>query len=627
MKTLTYKQKVLLTILGTSSIILITFFTFFFYRYKTESFNSALQQVDKETESYANKITSELQIDIGLSRSLAYTLQSNKDIEENQRFDIYKNILLEVINNTSEYVSIWASFEYKYIRDSYDKDYGRKLLNAARLNNELTVLEFDRNMDGDDPGSTYHRAKTTRKEILDEPYLYSITQDGRNERLITSVCVPIIENGAFTGLAGVDVDLTRYQQFTDMVKPFEGSYAILLSNAGQTITSIEGVEQNTPYAEVEPEVFKAYNLLDRIKKGEKMSLVKQDQNGKEYYMNFTPINIGTSEQPWSLLVVTPIDVILEKPQKTLRLILLIGVLAIAILWLLLSYISNNLVDIIIRLTNFSKEINQGNLGASIDIKRSDEIGDLAKSLIGMRNSLREMVAAIKEGNESITNASKVLNTTSNQLSSDANNQAAAVEQVAASMEQMVANIDSNAENTKETEKIVVQASSGVRKGASASVNTSISMQKIEEKVQIITDIAFQTNLLALNAAVEAARAGEHGKGFSVVAAEVRKLAERSKIAAEEIVKFIKEGVQTSNEAGELLKSITPEIDRVVKLIQDITAATIEQSDGANQINHSIQNLNNITQANATTSEEIAANATMLLDQTEQLKINIEQFRI
>ncbi len=153
------------------------------------------------------------------------------------------------------------------------------------------------------------------------------------------------------------------------------------------------------------------------------------------------------------------------------------------------------------------------------------------------------------------------------------------------------------------------------------------MKTIAEKISIINDIAFQTNILALNAAVEAARAGEHGRGFAVVATEVRKLAERSKNAAEEIDELFRSGVKISEEAGQQLEAIVPEIEKTAKLIQEIAAASKEQNSGAEQINTAIQQLNIITQKSASTSGNVAVNAETLSKQAEKLRNIISFFTV
>lgn len=195
------------------------------------------------------------------------------------------------------------------------------------------------------------------------------------------------------------------------------------------------------------------------------------------------------------------------------------------------------------------------------------------------------------------------------------------------MEEITANIQQNSINARETEKIVEKAANGIIKGNEATHSAIETMKQIQSKIQIITDIAFQTNILALNAAVEAARAGEHGRGFAVVAAEVRKLAERSRTAADEIVKATEAGVKTAITAGEMLNNIIPEIQKTVQLVQEISMASQEQANGSNQISTAIQEINVITQTNAAAAENIASNAELLAQQTQELENLVDFFKL
>ena len=182
-------------------------------------------------------------------------------------------------------------------------------------------------------------------------------------------------------------------------------------------------------------------------------------------------------------------------------------------------------------------------------------------------------------------------------------------------------------NSQKGEEISTQAMKNVEEGRVAVDNTVTSMKAIAEKVSIITEIARHTNILALNAAVEAARAGEAGMGFAVVAAEVRRLAEKSQTSAVEIDELCQSSVHVAEIAGKLFQDLESSIEETVQLVQEINNASKEQNSGAEQVNGAIQQLNNITQQNAASSEEMASSSEELLSQADQLKKTVGFFSI
>ncbi len=296
--------------------------------------------------------------------------------------------------------------------------------------------------------------------------------------------------------------------------------------------------------------------------------------------------------------------------------------------ILLNYFVNN---IIIKPVNkgvsFAQAIASGDLTTRIEVKQKDEIGQLADALRNMSDKLKKIVTNIHNGAENIASASEQISSSSQQMSQGASEQASSAEEVSSSMEQMKSNIQQNTDNAKQTEQISVKTTERIKKGNEATQNSASSMREIAEKISIINDIAYQTNILALNAAVEAARAGEHGKGFSVVAAEVRKLAERSGEAAKEIDEKSKSGVEIAEQAGQELSEIVPEVEKTSQLVQEITAASNEMNTGADQVNNAIQQLNQVTQQNASSSEELASNAEELSGQAEELKQAVKFFKL
>ncbi len=286
-----------------------------------------------------------------------------------------------------------------------------------------------------------------------------------------------------------------------------------------------------------------------------------------------------------------------------------------------------LQDIIKEISDVAQKMSNGDMTQRINGDFVGQTQMIKASLNSMADKLQTIVEKVNSGMIEISSASTQLTATSQSLSQGATEQASSLEETSAALEEMSGSVAESAKNAQKTNDLAEDASKMSIEGGEAVAKTVNAMVLISEKIGIIEDIVYQTNLLALNAAIEAARAGEHGKGFAVVAAEVRKLAKRSQIAAQEISTITNDSVRISEKAGELISSVVPKIQETANLIKDIANAAKEQDIGLGQINTAMTQLDQVTQTNAASSQEVASASEELSGQANSLTQMMSFFKV
>jgi methyl-accepting chemotaxis protein len=627
-KNLGLKQKILLLVILSTTIVLSVTMLFFSINTRKNTIAEAKKYADSETQKYALQIKSTLDRGLHTTNSLAATFMQSRAINPELRDSVNKDIMFSLLDANEDYLSLWLVWELKTFDKSYNKKHGRVRNVTFKLNNKLGFFQAIADTTNQDIDNDYYRTKTSKKQNVTNPY-YDVHTPELKDILMISLITPFVENGEFLGLIGIDLSLEKIRQIVEQVNPFESSTAYLVASNNFLVSHTNKSLINKDVIEVNKKSETEFkNALIQVNKNIPYNFIRKDSlTGKDLYVSFAPISLGEDGKTWALVTETPLSVLTQKSESLFRVSVLIGIIALLFLVAILYFPLSNIAGRIVEVIKVSEKISQGNLSSSIPVSSMDEIGKLALATNEMAEKLRQIVGNIYRSSENINKASAGIGKFSGNISESASDQASSAEEIMASIEEMGASINSNSENARSTETIAIKALDGIKNGSNSANQTLQFIYEIASKIGVIGEISRQTNILALNAAIEAARAGQFGKGFTVVANEVKKLAEHAQAAAHEINLISEKGMEISKIAEKELSSLVPDVEKTASLIKEISNASTEQGAGTELIQSSVEMLNNVAQRNAILADELNHKAAELDAEAQLLRKSIGYFNL
>lgn len=552
------------------------------------------EALDKARETALNDgqlVAANLNDALAAARTLAKVCEAGAAHRDKIDRPMFLDMLKKTVEAQAHYYGAWVQFKPNWFdgrdaefvnKDGYMED-GGFLPYATRSDKEVTVAPSNGTYDKYKDESYYKIPLEGKIETIIEPYV-----DPDKHLLMSSLAVPVFENGETFGVAGIDMVLTTISETVSKIKPFGTGQAFLISNGGVIVGHPRAELAGKPLAEhgASPE------LLAAIQQGKELQqVVNSPETGEMMLVQYVPVPIGNGHTPWSFGVSVPLDTVLAGARGMMRISLTIALFALAVLMAAIFLVTRAIV-----------------------------------------RPLNEVIAVLGESASHLDSSAYQVAEAGDKLAKGAVSQAASLEQTSAALEEMTSVTNQNAANAneadavmKDTVFVVDQGHSAVNAMSEAIDKMRASAQETAQVLKVIDSIAFQTNLLALNAAVEAARAGDAGKGFAVVAQEVRSLAQRSAEASKNSAELLEElrrnsenGVTTAERVKQSFDRIRESAGNIARLIQGIAVASKEQAAGIGQINTAVTQIEQITQSNTAYSEESASAGQELLQQATEL---------
>ncbi len=595
---------------------------------RQQMFESAKHELIMSGEKYAQQLTYEMSSYLNQVVGMSNVFESNLSLPADLRKEIYQNTLQKTLSSSPQLLAVWLNVQLFALDPQWKAEYGRLRYTYYRSGQNIVFQEDILDTLGHNFSGDYYKIRQKKQIEFSPPYLDAYGHDTTHKILMTSICVPMYDaHNTFWGMVGVDIDMQQFHRFIPSMQDIPHGQAMIVVDDGSIAVHTDSTWVGKNLLTFLPENISNKTSWDSLlSTGVPHELTCKLEKRKMFCILY-PIRLHEKTNVWSLAVMVPHAFVAKKANRFTTyaiLIILIGLL-------ILVYFAYQLTDFLARPLNasirFAQQLSAGNLNATLEIDRHDELGQLAEALKKMAQNLKEMVKEVEEGAQLLGKTAKSLSGSSKAMLSASYQQFDTTKKVNENVSEIISFIQQNNATSNEAEKVAKEAAMKIRQSVRMSSKASASMHFITDKIAAINEISMQTNILALNAAVEAARAGEYGKGFAVVAAEVRRLAERSAQVSAEITELLLQSQNDTEAAGNMLDQTIPQIEKNTLLIQKIIEQHRNQNEQLNEINRSMEKLNEVTRTNNDSAKNMAVFSEEIEEQAEKLKRLLMKFNV